>query len=221
MEAKGAVSDELATQEPVVEPTILKTSSRKRSITIFVVVSILNVALLALLWTQLLTPAHNASSGQQSGTSSALGDVNSPLIGKPAPAFKLAKLNGGSGDLSLSDYKGKPVILNFWASWCDPCNEEAPLLQKTWQARLQQQGVVLLGIDGQEKSADAKAFLHKYGISYPNVQDTLDGSTGISYGVAGFPETVFIDRNGVVVAKSIAALNEKTLDQELKKLHLN
>lgn len=221
MEAKGAVSDDLPTQEPVAEPTSWKTSSRKRSITIFVIISILNVALLALLWTQLLTPAHNASSGQQSGTGSALGDVNSPLIGKPAPDFKLAKLNGGSGDLSLSDYKGKPVILNFWASWCDPCNEEAPLLQKTWETRLQKQGVVLIGIDGQEKASDAQAFLRKYNIGYLNVQDKLDGSTGISYGVAGFPETVFIDRNGIVVAKSIAALNEKTLDQELQKLRLN
>jgi cytochrome c biogenesis protein CcmG/thiol:disulfide interchange protein DsbE len=219
MEVKGVASDELQqTQEPVADPAIVKTRSRKRSITIFVVVSILNVALLALLWTQLLTPAQNVSSGQSS--SNAYGDVNSPLIGKPAPDFKLAKLGGG-GNMSLSDFKGKPVVLNFWASWCDPCNEEAPFLQKTWETRLQSQGVVLLGIDGQEKTSDAQAFMHKYGISYPNVQDTLDGSTGISYGVAGFPETVFIDRNGVVVAKSIAVLNEKVLDQELKKLGLH
>jgi cytochrome c biogenesis protein CcmG, thiol:disulfide interchange protein DsbE len=191
MEVKGVASDELPqTQEPVADLAIVKKRSRKRSITIFVVVSILNVALLALLWTQLLTPAQNASSGQSS--SNVYGDV-----------------------------KGKPVVLNFWASWCDPCNAEAPFLQKSWEARLQSQGVVLLGIDGQEKTSDAQAFMHKYGISYPNVQDTLDGSTGISYGVAGFPETVFIDRNGVVVAKSIAVLDEKVLDQELKKLGLN
>ena len=115
----------------------------------------------------------------------------------------------------------KAVIWTCWRSILKEKPNCCRDLQKSWQTRLQSQGVVLLGIDGQEKASDAQAFLHKYGINYPNVQDTLDGSTGISYGVAGFPETVFIDRNGVVVAKSIAVLDEKVLDQELKKLDLN
>jgi hypothetical protein len=67
-------------------------------------------------------------------------------------------------------------------------------LQKTWETRLQKQGVVLIGIDGQEKASAAVAFLQKYHIGYANVQDTLDGSIGIRYGVAGFPTTIFIDR---------------------------
>jgi len=219
-EAKDVTSDAQHAQESLAEPTVLKPRSRKRSITIFIVVSILNAALLILLWTQLLTPAQNASSVQSSASDSGLGDVSSPLIGKPAPDFTLAKLSEG-GNLRLSDFKGKPVILNFWASWCDPCNAEAPFLQKTWATRLQKQGAVLIGIDGQEKASAAQAFLQKYKIGYPNVQDTLDGSIGIRYGVAGFPTTIFIDPNGTVVAKSIAALDEKTLEQELKKLHLS
>jgi|SRR5579884_127225 len=207
---------------PLAEPAALKSRSRKRSITIFIVVSILNAALLILLWTQLLTPAHNNNnlSMQNNTSDSGLGDVSSPLIGKSAPDFTLSRLDA-SGNLRLSSFKGKPVILNFWASWCDPCNAEAPFLQKTWATRLQQQGVVLIGIDGQEQATAAQAFLRKYKIAYPNVQDTLDGSVGIRYGVAGFPTTIFIDRNGTVVAKSIAALDEKTLNLELKKLHLN
>jgi cytochrome c biogenesis protein CcmG/thiol:disulfide interchange protein DsbE len=217
---KKVASDAQHAQELLAEPTVLKPRSRKRSITIFIVVSILNAALLILLWTQLLTPAQNASLVQSSASDSGLGDVSSPLIGKPAPDFTLAKLSE-SGNLRLSDFKGKPVILNFWASWCDPCNAEASFLQKTWATRLQKQGAVLIGIDGQEKASAAQAFLQKYKIGYPNVQDTLDGSIGIRYGVAGFPTTIFIDRNGTVVAKSIAALDEKALEQELKKLHLS
>jgi cytochrome c biogenesis protein CcmG/thiol:disulfide interchange protein DsbE len=220
MDVKDVASVERQTQESLEEPTVLKSRSRKRSITIFIVVSVLNAALLILLWTQLLTPAQHASSMQNNTIDSGLGDVSSPLIGKPAPDFTLAKLSE-SGNVRLSDFKGKPVILNFWASWCDPCNAEAPFLQKTWQTRLQNQGAVLIGIDGQEKASAAQAFLQKYKISYVNVQDTLDGSVGIRYGVAGFPTTIFIDRNGTVVAKSIAQLDEKTLNQELKKLHLN
>jgi cytochrome c biogenesis protein CcmG, thiol:disulfide interchange protein DsbE len=219
-EIKDVASVEGQNQKLLEEPTILKSRLRKRSITIFIVVSILNVALLTLLWTQLLTPAQNASSMQNSTSDTGLGDVSSPLIGKPAPDFTLAKLSE-TGNLRLSDFKGKPVILNFWASWCDPCNAEAPFLQKTWQSRLQQQGAVLIGVDGQEQASAAQAFLQKYHISYVNVQDTLDGSVGIRYGVAGFPTTIFIDAHGTVVAKSIAELDEKTLNLELKKLHLN
>lgn len=227
VDVKRVASDEHQNRVPPAEPVAPKSRSRKRSITIFIVVSILNAALLILLWTQLLTPAHNnnTSSMQNNTSDSGLGDVSSPLIGKPAPDFTLAQLGvsgtSGNSGVRLSSFKGKPVILNFWASWCDPCNAEAPFLQKTWATHLQQQGVVLIGIDGQEQASAAQAFLHKYKIDYPNVQDTLDGSVGIRYGVAGFPTTIFIDRNGTVVAKSIAALDEKTLNLELKKLHLN
>src|SRR5262249_14404104 len=121
--------------------------SRKRNITIFVIVSIFNAALLALLWTQLLTPAHNTTPIDDP---SLTGDVStSPLLGKQAPAFMLATLNeSGSGkQIQLSNYKGTPVIVNFWASWCAPCTQEAPFMAKSWTT-LQGQGVVLIGVDG-------------------------------------------------------------------------
>jgi cytochrome c biogenesis protein CcmG/thiol:disulfide interchange protein DsbE len=220
MDVKDAEHKEIQVkdQEPLVGPALVKKSSRKRSITIFAVVSTINIALLALLWTQLLTPAKNAPSNINSN-SEVTGDISSPLIGKPAPDFSLAKL-GEKGSLRLSDFKGKAVILNFWASWCEPCKEEAPLLQKEWATRLQARNVVLLGVDGPERTENALKFLQKYAITYPNVQDTLDGSTAINYGVTRFPETIFINRDGIVVAKYIAPLTKQGLEFELKKLNL-
>lgn len=107
-------------------------------------------------------------------------------------------------------------MLNFWASWCDPCKHEAPLLQATWQ-RVQGQGVVFLGIDFEDRQSDALSFLQTYGITYPNVIDA-SGSVAINYGVTGVPETVFIDRHGVFVHKVIGELTEQTLESNLQLL---
>jgi len=216
MEIDSAAPAEVRAQQPIPEPEAMQKRSRKRSITIFVVVSIINAALLVLLWTQLLTPEQNQTGANSNGGSSSIGDINSPLVGKAAPDFTLPVL-GGASKLHLADFKGKPVIVNFWASWCAPCNEEAPFLQKAWP-HLQAQGVVFIGIDGPEKTSDAQKFLQKYGISYLNVQDTIDGSTAINYGVTGFPETVFINREGVVVAKWVFPLTEQGLQLEMAKM---
>lgn len=216
MEMDSAAPAEVQAQQPIPEPEAIQKRSRKRSITIFVVVSIINAALLVLLWTQLLTPAQNQSR-TNTNSDNGIGDINSPLIGKAAPDFALPVL-GGASKIHLADLKGKPVIVNFWASWCAPCNEEAPFLQKSWP-HLQAQGVVFIGIDGPEKSSDAQKFLQKYKISYLNVQDTIDGSTAINYGVTGFPETVFINRDGVVVAKWVFPLTQQGLQLEMAKIN--
>src|SRR5579885_1058668 len=216
MEIESVTRAEARVQEPIPEQDAIQKRSRKRSITIFVVVSIINAALLVLLWTQLLTPAQNQTSANNNSSSS-IGDINSPLVGKAAPDFTLPALNGSTSKIHLAAFKGKPVIVNFWASWCDPCNQEAPFLQKSWP-HLQSQGVVFIGIDGPEKTSDAQKFLQKYGISYLNVQDTIDGSTAINYGVTGFPETVFINRDGVVVAKWVFPLTEQGLQLEMAKM---
>ena len=216
MEINGVAPAEVPTQELVAEQDVIRKRSRKRSITIFVVVSIINAALLVLLWTQLLTPAQNQAH-TNTNSDSGIGDINSPLVGKAAPDFTLSTLNGNVGKIHLADLKGKQLILNFWASWCEPCNQEAPFLQKSWPG-LQSKGVVFIGIDGPEKTSDAQKFLQKYGISYLNVQDTIDGSTAINYGVTGFPETVFINREGVVVAKWVFPLTQQGLQLEMAKM---
>lgn len=157
-----------------------KRSVHKRRIMIVIVVSFINVALLALLGSQLLVPAQD-----QSHNSSSL------LDGHPAPDFTLAVLSAhAASNIHLANFKGKPVLLNFWASWCDPCKHEAPLLEATWR-RVQGQGIVFLGIDFQDTQSDGLSFLQHYGITYPSVVDA-NGSTAINYGVTGVPETIFM-----------------------------
>lgn len=227
MEIKSVTSQPLETREAQetnasfaeAEGRVKQRRSRKRSITIFVVVSILNVALLTLLWTQLLTPARNQTSSSTSfSSSSGLGDMSSPLVGKPMPDFTLKTLDG-TATVHLASLKGKPLILNFWASWCTGCVQEAPFLQRI-QPQLQKQGVTFIGIDGQESASNALAFLQKNNTRYLNVQDTLSGDTTISYGVTGFPETVFINRDGIIVAKWAGPLSDSGLKAEMAKMKL-
>ena len=191
-------------------PAPARKNRRKRSIIIFVVVSLLNVGLLALLWTQLLTPAQTPTVGK---TTSA-----DPLVGYPAPAFTLQALNTPTRntELSLNNLRGKAIVLNVWASWCVPCNQEAPMLQAAWkQAQAQGKNVVFLGIDFQDASSDALSFLHKYGINYPNVLDAT-GSVSIDYGVTGVPETIFINSKGTVVSAVREELTQQELQSNLK-----
>jgi cytochrome c biogenesis protein CcmG/thiol:disulfide interchange protein DsbE len=201
---------------PAQEPEILRKRSRKRNITIFVVVCLLNVGLLVLLWTQLMTPRATHSADDPS----LVGEVSSPLVGKAAPDFTLPVIDGNGAQVHLADFKGKPVILNFWGSWCEPCKQEAPLLQQTW-TRIQPQGAVMLGIDIPEASESAPLdFIRQNGITYTNVKDTVQGSTGLDYGTTGQPETFFIDRNGIIVAHWFGPLTEDGMRSELAKLQV-
>jgi cytochrome c biogenesis protein CcmG, thiol:disulfide interchange protein DsbE len=115
--------------------------------------------------------------------------------GRPAaPEFTLERLDG-EGDLSLESLRGRPVVLNFWASWCGPCKDEAPLLEeasKRWAGK-----VAFVGVDVEDFRGDARDFLERYGVTYPNVYDGK-GSTIGRYGVTGYPETYFIDAEGRV-----------------------
>jgi cytochrome c biogenesis protein CcmG, thiol:disulfide interchange protein DsbE len=112
-----------------------------------------------------------------------------------APAFALERLDG-KGELQLASLRGKTVVLNFWASWCGPCKDEAPLLQQAHE-RWRGKDVVFVGVDVKDFRGDARQFLARYDVSYPNVYDGK-GSTVGRYGVTGFPETYFIDASGRV-----------------------
>ncbi len=188
----------------VEQGTRRRRSVRKRRIVVFLLVILVSAGFLALLGSQVLTPAQNQSNAGVS-----------PLLGHPAPDFTLAALSTHPAPaLHLASLKGKPVMLNFWASWCDVCKAEARLLQNTWQ-RVQGQGIVFVGIDIQDTQSDGLSFLQTYGITYPNVVDA-DGSVTINYGVTGVPETFFLNRQGVIVKKVIGELTEQTLENNLQ-----
>ena len=201
MEAESLPPGKARTETGVVEQ---RRSGGKRRIIVFLTVSLACVALLVLLGSQILAPAQSQTN---SGTS--------PLLGHPAPDFTLAALSSRPApSVHLASLKGKPVMLNFWASWCVPCQHEAPLLQATWQ-RVQSQGIIFLGIDFQDDHSQGLNFLHTYGITYPNVVDP-DGSVTISYGVTGVPETIFLNRSGVIVSHVIGELTEQTMQSNLQ-----
>jgi cytochrome c biogenesis protein CcmG, thiol:disulfide interchange protein DsbE len=118
----------------------------------------------------------------------------------PAPEFTLDLLDG-SGELALSELRGKALIVNFWASWCGPCKDEAPFLQRTYE-RYRSQGLVVLGIDVEDFTKDARRFVKRHGLTYPNVRDVRKETIG-KWGVTGYPETFFVDRKGRLVGERI------------------
>ena len=123
----------------------------------------------------------------------------SPLRGT-APDFTLPRLDT-AGDLHLVSLRGKAVVMNFWASWCIPCKQEAPVLQAAWK-RWSAQGLVVLGVDAEDFSGDARSFMRRYGVSYPVVRDG-PGKVKGTYRVDGFPETYFVDRKGTIVGDHV------------------
>ena len=120
-----------------------------------------------------------------------------------APALTLRRLDA-PGTFSLTSLREKVVVINFWASWCGPCREEAPLLERTWLDH-RAKGLVVVGVDANDFSGDARRFAHKHGLTYPIVLDP-HGSTLGRWGVPGLPTTFVVDREGRVVAKVVGGL---------------
>tara|TARA_B100000029_G_scaffold442556_1_gene461045 strand:+ start:715 stop:1221 length:507 start_codon:yes stop_codon:yes gene_type:complete len=128
---------------------------------------------------------------------------------RPAPDFNLTSFDGQR--LQLSDFRGRVVILNFWASWCPPCRIEAPVLQRAAD-RLEERGVTVLGIDVWDDPSSATQFLNEVGVTYLNAEDTTR-EIPVEYGVTGLPETFIINTRGVLVARWIGPITDEQLDQ--------
>lgn len=161
---------------------------------------LLAFGLVAALGAALFSPSRNATAG-------------GPLVGKPAPEFRLVSLDGTP--VNLSDLRGRPVVVNFWASWCVPCRSEAPLFREL-SAEQGANGLAVVGILFEEKSEqNARNFISEYALAYPNLRDE-NLNTAIDYGVAGIPETFFIDEKGVIRYRDKGGLDRDRLNAGLK-----
>ncbi|HEV2790171.1 MAG TPA: TlpA disulfide reductase family protein [Solirubrobacterales bacterium] len=116
-------------------------------------------------------------------------------LGDPAPEPVLPRLEGG-GTGSLADYRGRWVLVNFWASWCIPCREEAPALER-FQRQHGGPKFTVLGIDSRDLTGDGRAFVEEYGLTYPQLRDG-DGAAARDYGTTGVPENFLVDPAGKV-----------------------
>jgi cytochrome c biogenesis protein CcmG, thiol:disulfide interchange protein DsbE len=125
------------------------------------------------------------------------------LIGQRAPGFELPTLDG-EGSVRLSSLRGQVVVLNFWASWCDPCRDEHPALQAAWNG-YRDRGAVVLGVMYQDTEVGARRYLEELGGDWPILQDP-GSRAAIDYGVFGVPETVIIGADGIVAHKVIGAV---------------
>ena len=138
---------------------------------------------------------------------------------RSAPAFDLSVLERGDaggasgafmdGRLALRELRGRPFLLNLWASWCDPCRLEVQLLARTWAADRRHR-VLFVGVDEQDVSSDARAFLAHVRVRYPTIRDPGD-DTARAYGATGVPETFFVSASGRVVGHVIGAVNAEQL----------
>ena len=137
--------------------------------------------------------------------------IQSPLVAKQAPSFTLTLFDGRA--ISLEDFRGKVLFLNFWASWCVPCRAEAKDLEAAWR-KYKDRDVVFLGVSIQDKEDDARRFLKEFGITYLNGHDST-GKIVIDYGVWGIPETFFIDRQGRITYKHVGALGVSVITAKL------
>ena len=148
--------------------------------------------------------------------------VNSPQRGidaalaagkRPAaPDLSLPQLDS-SRRVSLRSWLGKVVVLNYWASWCPPCRDESPLLER-WHQRIAPLGGTVVGVDALDVTSDARGFLRRYHLSYPMLRDG-DGHSQRRFGITGYPETFVIDRRG-----RIAAVRRGTVDDTFMSRHV-
>jgi len=139
-------------------------------------------------------------------------EVPSPLIGKPAPAFDLARI-GSEQRLQLADLKGRPVLVNFWASWCAGCQVEHPVLM-----RLAREGVEIIGIDYKDTDADGLTWLARHGNPFRTLAADPHGQAGLDWGVYGVPETFVLDADGTIVFKQIGPLTEEAWHERIQPL---
>ncbi len=145
-------------------------------------------------------------------------DIPANRVGKTMPDFEMplferyAETYGPT--FKVSESLGKPMVINFWASWCPPCQDEAPVLEAAWQEYRNE--VLFVGVNTQEsgKEANARAFIESHGLTFPNGKDE-SSRIGIDYGLFGLPETFFIRADGTLLDKHSGPVSQALLDERI------
>jgi cytochrome c biogenesis protein CcmG/thiol:disulfide interchange protein DsbE len=137
-----------------------------------------------------------------------------PVERGAAPQFTLQLFDGGT--LSLADLRGKVVVVNFWASWCQPCRLEAPVLEQVWR-KYKDRGVVFVGVDYVDTEADARAYMKEFDLTYPNGPD-IGTEISRQYHIQGVPETYFIGKDGQLYGNHIGPISEPILTAKIEEL---
>jgi len=194
-------------EDPSTESEIESPGGRRTLVLIAVAVPIVLVAAL-LVWATI------RAGGRAGGAfvNDRLGEVR--IDAKQAPPIELASLDGV--ELSLAGYRGKVVMIDFWASWCPPCARETPVLTEVY-SRYRDQPVEFIGISIWDRGQDAIKFVRDFDIRYPVAIDH-QGKTAIDYGVTGIPEKFFVDAEGRLVKRFVGPMDEKTLSAILDSL---
>jgi cytochrome c biogenesis protein CcmG/thiol:disulfide interchange protein DsbE len=187
------MTDNVPMNTPTEEPQAAEGQPRRLFTPFSIVVFLVVGALLVVLALQLA----NANQGQ-------------PNRG-PAPDFTLELFEEmGGGEFTLSENRGKVIVINFWASWCGPCRDEAPALQQVWEAYRDTDQVVIVGVDYVDNTADALGYINEFGITYPNGPD-LGTRISDDYHIQGVPETFVVGKDGNVFRFIYAGVSAREL----------
>jgi thiol-disulfide isomerase/thioredoxin len=140
--------------------------------------------------------------------------VSTADVGQPAPPLRLPLVGGG--EIDLGAYRGRVVLLNFWATWCEPCKAEMPVFERAQQQH-RDRGLVVLGVDFQERDEEIAAFLSQLGVTFPSMVDRT-GDVTRQWRATGLPTTFLIDRQGIIRDVRVGAFTDAMLEDRLSKL---